>query len=417
MRRLRQGMGFAWRLEVTAQSPPVPDLKSVSSAPLRLSANLLLPIAAAALVLEVVVRSDVATPILWSLLGVKVPDATARHAEVLACLLHGIRPGPAFTPMESNHLVEVAVLLATIRDVGVVAVVVLALIGVAGRLRRSTVFFAILRDGARLGGAVATAIAALCTQWAFAFRAVHPLLFPGASAAGGDDWDFPPDALLVRLYPDKYFAGVLGLVVVLWLAVLVGAWCFARRRLGPGARRPWAWSRWHAVAALLAVVLLPLCVVAGYHLWQWQGPAARFADGVLAVLLVGGLELWFARTRSTALVACAIGVGAWLALGLGVHLACTEANAIAARGDVIVRAIADYRDAHQGALPATLDDLVPSELPALPPVTIGSGHWYYQHNGTTYWFGFQGPLAWMYEYVSDRGTWNLQTPDTGGSGR
>ncbi len=375
----------------------------------RVLAAPLLPIAAAALVLEMVVRGDIATPLLWhfSQVPAQVPDAAVYHRQVLDLLYHGTPLGPAFTVPEARHLVDVAGALGIIRWLGIVAAALLGVIGVVGAALRSRLALHCLRDGARLGFACATAIAGLGLRWSIAFRAVHPLLFPGATTADEDGWDFPPDALLVRLYPDSYFAGVLALVVVLWLAVLVAAWVVTRRGLGAGAPRAWGFSRLHAVILGIAVLLVPMCAVAGYHLWRWQGAAADVADGVLLGLGLGAIVAWFARRRATAVLGLGIGVAGWMALGVGVRVAGAEAARVADRGNAVVAAIAAFRNGH-GRLPAGLDELVPSQLAALPTVAVGSGRWYYQRDGGRYWLGFQGPLAWMYEYASERGTWNVQ---------
>jgi hypothetical protein len=359
-----------------------------------------------------VVRGDLATPLLWRWLDVPahVPDAAAHHAAVLHCLSAGTPPGPGFTTPEVNHLHDVAAVLTRIRLAGLAALAVLVLLAAT----RAAPAWTALRDGARLGFALATAIALLGLQWSFAFRAVHPLLFPCADSAD-DAWDFPPDALLVRLYPDAYFGGVLALVLALWLALLGAGWLADRHRRGPGAPRPWGWTRAHAAAALLAALALPLWAAAGYHLCNWQGPAAWTADAVLLGLLLGALGAWFAPRRATALLAFGAGLSAWLALGAGVDLAGAEASRVTRRGDAVIAAIAAYRNTH-GRLPITLDDLIPASLPALPGVTVGSGTWYYERDPRDhdrYWLGFQGPLAWMYEYDSARGTWNLPEGERG----
>ena len=412
-------LGIALSVGGRVHGAGVPDADSIAKQRLgvsvlgagfvRVLAAPLLPVAAAALVVEVVVRGDVATPVLWQVLGVsaQVPDAAIFHGQVLGLLYHGTPLGPAFTVPEARHLVDVAGALTCIRWSGVVAAGLLGLMAVVGAALRSRILLWCLRDGARLGFACATAIAGLGLQWSIAFRAVHPLLFPGATTADDDGWDFPPDALLVRLYPDSYFAGVLALVVVLWLGVLVGAWAAARRGMGPGAPRAWGFSRVHAVVVGLAVLALPVGVVAGYHLWRWQGAAAGVADGVLLGLGVGAMVAWFARRRATAVLGLGIGLAGWMAMGVGVREAGAEAERVAERGNAVVAAIAAFRGAH-GRLPAGLDELVPGQLAAVPAVPVGSGRWYYQHVGGRYWLGFQGPLAWMYEYASERGTWNVQ---------
>jgi hypothetical protein len=368
---------------------------------LRAAAALLLPIAAAALALEAVVRGDLATAPLWRLLAVpeQVPEAALHHARVLACLYAGADPGAGFSADEAAHLREVAGVLSAIRRSGEGAAALLMLITALAPRRALQA----LGDGARLGAALALALALLALQWGMAFRLVHPLVFAGAAG----EWDFPPDALLVRLYPDGYFAGVLAAVAALWLALLAAAGALARWRLGPPPRRPWAWGRRHGWLALAGAGALPLWAEAGYHLWRWQGPAATGADAVLGLVLLGALGALFAGSRASAALALGAGCAAWLALGLGVRLACAEADRVAARGDAVVAALGHFR-ARTGAWPERLDALVPAELPALPAVTVGRGQWYYVREGDAFWLGFQGPLAWMYEYASPRGSWNLQ---------
>lgn len=93
----------------------------------------------------------------------------------------------------------------------------------------------------------------------------------------------------------------------------------------------------------------------------------------------------------------------------GTKLGYSEANyqTTRKRAEAIIAALASWKAKHN-ALPATLEELVPSELPRIEPPLVGKGVWEYGRRTDSYELGFFiGPLYESDTYDSARGAWTV----------
>ncbi len=77
------------------------------------------------------------------------------------------------------------------------------------------------------------------------------------------------------------------------------------------------------------------------------------------------------------------------------------------RADKIIAALARWKAAHN-ALPVTLEELVPSEMPRIDAPLVGKGVWEYGRRSDSFELGFFiGPMYESDTYDSARGAWTV----------
>lgn len=361
----------------------------------------LLPVALLTLALELTLRSDWPTPLLFHGLGIEaqVPEARQLHRRVLELYLHARSlDGTAFTSLERRHLQDVKTLLDGARLAGLGALLaVLGLFWICGRPWRA------LADGSLLLLGLLTGLGLLATRWVLFFRGLHPLMFPG----GG--WALDPAVhRLLRLYTQAYLSLYAGTVVG---AALLGAGpAYALgRRLGSRPAAPyWAWGRadWWLVAAGAGLGAPAWWI--GEHMVLPGDPAWQAFYGLAALLLVAAATLWLLphKGRGAALLLAAL--LPYQGFAFGVRQTAVAGRAYAAtRGTQVIAAVERYR-VEEGAAPPELNALVPRYLAALPPTPAGDPWWYlHSPNFRYYGLGFNGPLEYRYMYASPSGQWDM----------
>lgn len=144
---------------------------------------------------------------------------------------------PAFGEDEIAHMQDVRDLLTRALRVQLVALVAIALAGVAlARTRLRRVVPAGLLGGALLTlGLAVAAVPALAFGFDDVFVGFHGVFFEG------DSWEFPRSATLIRIYPERFWSDVFALVAGLALAqaLLLAplSWLWLRRARRAGAHR------------------------------------------------------------------------------------------------------------------------------------------------------------------------------------
>jgi hypothetical protein len=367
----------------------------------RLLLTVLLPVVLLTLSLDLTLRSDWPSPLLFASLGIeqRVPDARQQHQRVLDFYLHGRSlAGSAFTTRERQHLQDVEGLLQLGRWVGVGGLLLgLGLFWGCARPWRTLVKGSLLLLGLLSG------VGLLATRWVLLFRGLHPLLFPG----GG--WDFDPAVhLLPRLYTQDYLALYGG--AVLGTAVLGAGLLYALGRWrGPRADAlRWGWGRaeWGLLAA--GVVLSGPAWWAGRHMYLPGDAAWDTFYGLAALLLAATVALWLGAHKALGATLLLAALLPYQSFACGVrHAALQARDYVADTGARVVAALERYRD-ERGRAPPSLGDLVPRYLAALPPTPAGEPWWYlHSPNFRYYGVGFAGPLAYRHMYASPSGQWEL----------
>lgn len=134
---------------------------------------------------------------------------------------------PAFDDAAVSHLLDVREVIGNARfATGVAALLLAAYTGVCLTRARVDRLRAGMRAGAAVCGvAVVLAIAAALTDFTSFFAGFHGLFFTSGT------WVFPPDSLLIRLFPQRFWMAtgvVWGALVVLGAGALLAAAHFTR---------------------------------------------------------------------------------------------------------------------------------------------------------------------------------------------
>ena len=132
------------------------------------------------------------------------------------------------------------------------------------------------------------------------------------------------------------------------------------------------------------------------------GPSRRRWTWVLILLVVGAIALWL----------CVGGIYGLTALLWGhnpttlVPATPERSQETMRRADQIVAALERWR-ARNGEYPASLDQLVPAELPAIPESVVGDRKWKYSRIAPDHFVleFFEGPIYEGSSWDSARGSW------------
>ncbi|EMG36806.1 putative membrane protein [Desulfocurvibacter africanus PCS] len=346
--------------------------------------------------LELLVRLDLFTSLFLNALGVpgRIPNAMELHHGVMGFLLAGTPLPAGFGPKEARHFADVAALLSSLRWAGLAALALAVSLGLSRKaLARD------LRLGALLLPALLMGLGLTALEWPLFFTAFHPLLFPG----GG--YSFNPHVhLIVRLYPKAYFAWMAATLLAVTGLLALAVYAAARLRAGAGEAGRWRPNRvslWIAGAGLLLAVPT---FHAGQNSLTPLSPCFLAYYLISVILLAGSAILWTTRAKAVGLSVLLAALLAYAGLDLGLRETNAKALETMRRGDSLVQAIQAHAR-HTGRLPTRLDQIVPAQLPFLPPVLIQGSQWKYTVQGDRFFLGFVGPLGYHFQYASHRDRW------------
>ena len=370
---------------------------------------LLWPLLLLTLSIELALRLDPWSPLLFQYYGIyeQVANADHIHAQIMDYYFRRsdqLDTG-LFTQVELDHFADVRALLVLNWWV-----LWSLIVGFALYLWRSDNRAFVWQHGGLLFLAIAIGVGVIASRWSLFFMGAHPVLF-------ADSWEFHRDRhLMVRIYPETYLASqgawVLGLVFLFCcLSVLIGR--LSGARLTASA---WYWSKSYSCLVVSVMLLVWPCYWAGSHMvepgtWSWN------TFYLVTVLCLGAWMLpVFNWDRIKACLFPACGVVLYMAFAQGARShALTAESIMRDDGERIIAAIESYRRDHN-RLPRLLDNLCPRYLPEIPAIKLNhQTHWDYNPVRTKwrrhYYLEFDGPLSYAYSYSSHNDRWKyLRAP-------